>query len=286
MEIKDKKLFLLDMDGTIYLGNELFRETAAFLHEIRKSGGRYIFLTNNSSRGKADYVAKLRRLGLPAEEEDFFTSADATALLLKERWGAGYRQKRLYVLGTESLRCQLRAEGFCVLPEPERAQEPGCAQEPERAEAAAEQAAEALLVGYDTELTYAKLETACKLLDAGAEYYATNPDWVCPTEWGFVPDCGAICQMLEHASGRKPCFIGKPQAEMALAAIAMAGRTAAETLLVGDRLYTDIACGLNAGVDTCFVLSGEGTRADIEKYGLQPDYIMQDIGELLAAMRE
>lgn len=270
---------MLDMDGTIYLGNELFRETAAFLREIRKNGGRYIFLTNNSSRGKADYVAKLRRLGLPAVEEDFFTSADAAALLLKERWGAGYRQKRLYVLGTESLRCQLRAEGFCVLAEPGRAQEPGRVQEQEPEQA------EALLVGYDTELTYAKLETACKLLDAGAEYYATNPDWVCPTEWGFAPDCGAICQMLEHASGRKPYFIGKPQAEMALAAIAMAGRTAAETLLVGDRLYTDIACGLNAGVDTCFVLSGEGTRADIEKYGLQPDYIMQDIGELLAAMR-
>ncbi len=266
MELINKKLFLLDMDGTIYLGNDLFDGTKDFLSYVKEAGGRYIFLTNNSSKSKADYVKKLRSLGVETATEDFFTSVDATAAILKKKYESTYRTKKMYVLGTKSLCRQMSEEGFRVTEE----LTPGI---------------DILLVGYDRELNYGKLEDACFLLKQGVDYFATNPDWVCPTEWGFVPDCGAICQMLEHASKRKPHFIGKPKADIALMALEQAGVSKEETLLVGDRLYTDIACGFNAEIDTCFVLSGEGTLEDMEKSSVKPTYVMKDIKELLRRIK-
>ena len=262
MELKDKKLFLLDMDGTIYLDDSLFDGTIEFLQHINDIGGRYLFLTNNSSKGVDAYVEKLNKLGIKAEARDFLTSVDATAAFLKERYGADYGSRKIYILGTESFRKQMMDEGFKVTTD-------------------ADDDVETLLIGFDRELTFKKLEDASILLTRDIEYFATNPDWVCPTEFGSVPDCGSMCQMLEHATGRLPHFIGKPQPEMALMAMVKTGYKAEETILVGDRLYTDIACGVNAGIDTCFVLSGEGTLEDIEKFNINPTYILKDINELL-----
>lgn len=266
MRLKDKKLFLLDMDGTIYLDDRLFDGTTEFLQYIKQTEGRYLFLTNNSSKGVNAYVEKLNKLGIEAKPEDFLTSVDATAAILKERYGRDYESRKIYVLGTESFRNQMIAEGFLVTTEPD-------------------EDVKTLLIGFDRELTYKKLEDACILLGREVEYFATNPDWVCPTEFGSVPDCGSMCQMLEHATGRMPHFIGKPQPDMALMAMLKTGYKAEEAILVGDRLYTDIACGVNAGIDTCFVLSGEGTLADIEKYNINPTYILEDIKELLRRIK-
>ena len=116
------------------------------------------------------------------------------------------------------------------------------------------------------------------------DYYATNPDWVCPTAFGSVPDCGSMAWMLEKATGRAPKFIGKPEPEMALLAMEQTGFCASETLLIGDRLYTDIACGNRAGVDTAFVLSGEGTLADLAKGQGKPTYIFENITEVCKAV--
>ena len=266
MKLKDKKLFLLDMDGTIYLDDRLFDGTTEFLQHIKQIGGRYLFLTNNSSKGVDAYVQKLNKLGIDARAEDFLTSVDATATFLKERYGNDYGSRKIYVLGTKSFRKQLIDEGFSVVTEPEKD-------------------VKTLLIGFDRELTYKKLEDACILLGRDVEYFATNPDWVCPTEFGSVPDCGSMCQMLEHATGRMPYFIGKPQPDMALMAMLKTGYKAEETMLIGDRLYTDIACGVNAGIDTCFVLSGEGTVDDIEKFNIKPTYILEDINELLRRIK-
>ena len=208
------------------------------------------------------YVENLNKLGIKAEARDFLTSVDATAAFLKERYGADYGSRKIYILGTESFRKQMIDEGFKVTTD-------------------ADEDVETLLIGFDRELTFKKLEDASILLTRDIEYFATNPDWVCPTEFGSVPDCGSMCQMLEHATGRLPHFIGKPQPEMALMAMVKTGYKAEETILVGDRLYTDIACGVNAGIDTCFVLSGEGTLEDIEKFNINPTYILKDINELL-----
>lgn len=251
--LKDKRLFLLDMDGTIYLDQELFDGTLDFLEYVRRLGGRYIFLTNNSSKSVTAYIDKLEKLGIAATADDFFTSTEATTLYLKTK-----NYHRIYAFGTKSFRTQLAQSG---LPVTDRLEED----------------IDCLCMGFDTELTFQKLEDACILLGRGIDYIATNPDWVCPTWYGYVPDCGSVSWMLEKATGRKPYFIGKPEPTMAYLAMEKTGFSKEETVLIGDRVYTDIACGVNAGIDTIFVLSGEGTMADVEASETKPSYIYQNI---------
>ena len=116
-------------------------------------------------------------------------------------------------------------------------------------------------------------------------FIAANPDWVCPTWYGYVPDCGSVCQMLTRATGRKPVFIGKPEPEMALLAMERSGYTKDQTMLIGDRVYTDIACGIRAGIDACLVLSGESTMADVEENEYKPTCIYENIRTLLTALQ-
>ena len=260
-QLKQKKLFLLDMDGTIYLDNDLFPGTIPFLSRVREIGGRYLFLTNNSSRSVSAYVEKLGRLGIEATADDFLTSVNALIADLKSR-----KPYRLcYAFGTESFRQQLREAGINVTDK-------------------LEDGIDCLLIAFDTELNFQKLEDACILLNRGVDFIATNPDWVCPTWYGSVPDCGSVCEMLHRATGRRPRVIGKPQPEMVKLAMAATGFSPEETMVVGDRLYTDIACGVNAGVDTAFVLSGEGTMEDLDASDVKPTWVFDDIAAILAAM--
>lgn len=256
--IRGKRLFLLDMDGTIYLDETLFDGTLDFLAAVKAAGGRYIFLTNNSSRGTEAYIEKMRRLGIAAVPEDFVTSADAAIEYLSENFGT---ERKMYVCGTESLKQMLRDAGFQVAEEPDAD-------------------VEMVLLGYDTELNYKKLTDCCRLLNRGVRYAATHPDLVCPVSYGFAPDCGSVINMLETATGRRPLVIGKPEPAMPLLAMKRTGFSPEETAVVGDRLYTDVACGLNAGIDAVFVLSGEGVRSDIEKYRIQPSFVLENIREL------
>ena len=256
-DLKKAKLFLLDMDGTIYLDNDLFEGVTDFLNYVKEIGGRYLFLTNNSSKSVNKYIEKLSGLGIAATAEDFLTSTDATIVHLKPK-----NYKKIYALGTASFKEQLKDAG---LPITDRLEDD----------------IDCLLLGFDTELTFKKLEDACILLNRGVDYVATNPDWVCPTWYGFVPDCGSVCEMLFNASKRRPKFIGKPRPEMALLAMKKTGFSPEETALIGDRLYTDIACGVNAKVNSVFVLSGEGTLGDLEKSDVKPDFVFKDIKEIL-----
>lgn len=263
MSLQEKKLFLLDMDGTLYLDDNLFDGVLDFLAAVKARGGRYMFLTNNSSKGVEDYVKKLRRLGIEAEHEDFLTSVHATVHTLEKE----FPHAVCYVAGTASFRRQLTGAGIEVRD-------------------TLSDDITLLLSGYDTELTFQKLEDSCILLNRGVTWLATNPDWVCPTAYGYVPDCGSVCQMLTKATGKVPRFIGKPQPDMVYLALEKTGFAPSEAVLVGDRLYTDIACGVNAGIDTVFVLSGEGTEADIEEMNIQPTWVMEDVAELYRKMEE
>ena len=238
--LQRKKLFLFDLDGTLYLGDRLFPGVRELLSAIRARGGQYRFLTNNSSRSVAAYVQKLTRLGVATEAGDFLTSVDALIHYLREHGG---EDRRYYVCGTESMKSQLRAAGFTVA---ERRED-----------------ANALLMGFDTELTFQKLEDACILLGQGIPYLATNPDWVCPT------------------ASRRPIVIGKPEPLMPQLAMLEAGVSARETLLVGDRIYTDIASGANAGIDTLLVLSGETKEEDLPTADPQPTFVLPDVAALL-----
>lgn len=256
-DLKNKRLFLLDMDGTIYLDDNLFDGTLDFLRYVKSVGGRYLFVTNNSSKSVSAYVDKLKRIGIDACEDDFLTSTDATILYIKEK----YQGRKFYSFGTESFTKQLRESGIEVCTD-------------------IEEGIFGIVMGNDNELTFKKLEDACKLLLNDIVYIATNPDWVCPTAFGYVPDCGSVAEMLYRATGKRPHFIGKPQPEMLLLAMEKFGYKKEESVMVGDRVYTDIASGYNAGIDTVFVLSGEGTLRDAEESETPPTYILQNIREL------
>lgn len=253
-ELLKKRLFLLDMDGTIYLDNDLFDGTIDFLEHIKKIGGRYLFLTNNSSKSVDKYIQKLKSLGIESTPDDFVTSVNATAAYLEKK-----SYKKMYVFGTKSLKEQLSC--FPITDK-------------------LEDDIDCLVMGFDTELCFQKLEDACILLNRGVDYIATNPDWVCPTWYGSVPDCGSIAQILNTATGRTPYFIGKPRPEMIYLAMEKTGYSPDETVIMGDRLYTDIASGVNAGISSILVLSGEATMDDVEKSDVSPTHILENIKEL------
>jgi HAD superfamily hydrolase (TIGR01450 family) len=255
--LREKKLWLFDMDGTVYLGNTLFEGVKELLSAIKENGGRYIFITNNSSKSTVDYVKKLIGMGIEVTEENFYTSAEASAKMLKEKFG----EQKIYAQGTKSFVQGLKEYGLNVTEEP------------------SEDIA-SVIVGFDRELTMQKLENTCIALLKDVPYYATNPDWVCPTEFGYVPDCGSMCFGLEKATGKKPEFIGKPMPTMINAVMDKFGVSKEQTIVLGDRIYTDIASGYNAGVDTILVLSGEATLKDYEESEIKPTFVLNHVKDI------
>ncbi|MGI6029709.1 MAG: HAD-IIA family hydrolase [Candidatus Heteroscillospira sp.] len=253
--LSDAKLFLLDMDGTLYLGDEVIEGAREFIHTLERTGRRYIYLTNNSSRAGTDYVTRLRKLGFPCEAENVFTSGMATAMYLNEK----HPGEGVFLVGTEAFRRELLAAGVRLTED-----EPSV-----------------VTVGFDTELTYRKLELAVRFLRRGAAFVAANPDWVCPMPGGEVlPDCGSICALLTASTGRKPWYIGKPNREMVDIISKATGEPNRNIACVGDRLYTDIAVAQNAGAISICVLSGESTRADVDAADHKPDYVFPSVKEL------
>ena len=259
--ITKTKLYLFDMDGTLYLGDRLYPFTIELLKAIRENGGHYLFMTNNSSKSVVDYVKKLAKLGIEATKEDFMTSSQATAFYLKKH----HAGKTLYVCGTESLKQELREQGFTVSADISQTQ--------------------CIVMGFDTELNFQKLHDISYLLLTQPElpYIATNPDLVCPTEFGSVPDCGSVCQMLFNATGKRPVVIGKPAALMPQLAMEKLGVSPEQTCVIGDRIYTDVKSGLNAGVTAILVMSGETTQEILDSSEEKPHLVLSDAGEILKA---
>lgn len=262
-KLKQIQLFLFDMDGTLYLGDRLFDFTKELLDAIRFSGRRYLFMTNNSSKSVEDYVKKLDKLGISATREDFITSSQATAYYLKQN----YPNHKLYVCGTKSLKEELMREGFAVT---EKLNDVDC-----------------IVMGFDTELTFQKLEDVSRLLLTrdNIPYVATNPDYVCPTEFGSVPDCGSVCDMIYNATGKRPVVIGKPSPLMPLLAMKQHGYTEEETAVVGDRIYTDIKSGLNAGITAILVMSGETTEEILAESADKPHLVLQDASDITKVIK-
>ena len=258
-----KKLYLFDMDGTLYLGNRLYDFTLELLDTLKKTGRSYLFMTNNSSKSVEDYVKKLEKLGISATREDFMTSSQATAFYLHKH----HEGQKLYVCGTESLKEELRMEGFTVTANIDEV--------------------ECIVMGFDTELTFQKLHDVSYLLLTRPElpYIATNPDYVCPTEFGSVPDCGSVCDMIYNATKKRPIVIGKPSPLMPQLAMEKLGIRKEETCVVGDRIYTDVKSGLNAGITGILVLSGETTREILEASADKPHLVLEDASEILAALK-
>ena len=262
--VKKTKLYLFDMDGTLYLGDRLYGFTKELLSEIRRTGRRYLFMTNNSSKSVADYVKKLEKMGICATRDDFITSSQATAYYLEKH----HPGKKLYVCGTRSLIEELESEGFETTTNINETQ--------------------CVVMGFDTELTFQKLWDVSKILLTKKDipYIATNPDLVCPTEFGSVPDCGSVCIGIKNATGRDPVVIGKPSALMPELAMAKWGYRKEETAVIGDRIYTDVKSGLNAGVTGILVLSGESTLQSLEESPDKPHLVLDNAGQLIPYLKQ
>jgi NagD protein len=247
------------MDGTIYLGDRLFDSTPRFLAGLRELDITYSFLTNNSSHSREEYVARLAAMGLAAAPDQVYTSTHATAEYLRAHL-PGVR--RLFVLGTPNMRREIASLGFDVIE--------------------GDDPPEAVVVGFDRTLQYQNLCRAAWWIAQGKPFIATNPDRLCPTNQPtLLVDCGAICAALEHATGRKPIVIGKPDPRMLEG---LRGHLRPDQLaMVGDRLSTDIAMACGSGVLGILVLTGEATREQARNSPWQPDIIAEDLDDL--AMR-
>ena len=249
-------LFLLDMDGTLYLGDEVFDGAVDFINTLAATGRDYIYLTNNSSRAGEDYITRLKKLGFPCGRENVFTSGMATGMYLRTR----HPGERVYAVGTPAFERELISYGV---------------------ELTQNDDATVVCVGFDTTLTYEKLDRAVHFLRRGAAFIAANPDWVCPMPAGEVlPDCGSICALLTAASGAKPFYIGKPNRSMVDIISEMRGIPNELICCVGDRLYTDIAVAVNAGAESVLVMSGETTPEILAGSGTKPAYVLRDVDEL------
>lgn len=252
------RCWLLDMDGTVSLGEEIIPGAERFFDALQDQ--RYIFVTNNSSHSAAHYVARMNRIGIRTERDEVLTSTDALLIYLDREFG---RPIRAFPVGTPDFEDELAAGGVLLVKEK---------YEP----------VDAVLVGFDTTLVYSKLDAACDYILAGKPWYAANPDKVCPLPGGRVlPDCGAIISFLETCTGTHPVkIIGKPDTAMIDMVIAKYGYRRDEIAMAGDRIYTDMAAAKNAGILCVGVLSGESTLVEILQSGVAPDFIFDHLGDI------
>ena len=258
--LADIRLFLLDMDGTVYLGSRLLPGSLDFLRYLGETGRDHLFLTNNSSRNAQYYAQKLTKLGWPAQPDEILTSGEATALYL----GGLKPAARVYLLGTPDLETEFAAHGFVLTDE-----------NPDY-----------VVLGFDMTLTYDKLVRACDLVRGGVPFIATHPDLNCPTETGYIPDCGAMTALITASTGVTPKVIGKPNREIIDAMFRKKPVRRDQVAMVGDRLYTDIVMGHNAGVTSVLVLSGEAKESDIPAAPVKPDHVAGGLGALYEALKQ
>ena len=234
--LKDKELYVFDMDGTIYLGKIVFDFAIRFIEHLRGAGKRVLFFTNNASRSTDVYLDRLTRLGFSPTPDEIMSSADVTVAYLHTY----HKDQTVYLIGTRQLKDQLRGAGI-------------------RLATGKEDRVDVVVSSFDTELTYEKLNDGCRLIRGGATYLCTHPDFNCPTETGFMPDSGAIAALMTASTGVSPRYLGKPYPEVVEMMEQVTGISREKTCIFGDRLYTDIALGAKNGVTSVLVLTGEGT---------------------------
>ena len=257
--LMEKSVYFFDLDGTIYLGDILFDGVLELIELLRKKKKKFFFLSNNSSRSTKDYLMKLKNLKIDISNENLILSQHPTIDYLKKN-----SYKRIFLMGTESLKEEFREYGFIL----------------------SENDPEILVLAFDQELTYNRLVKAAILIQNDIPYIATHLDNRCPTKNGYIPDAGGIAALLKKATERMPRVFGKPNKEMILFKLDSLKINPKDAVMFGDRLYTDIKMGINAGVTTCCVLSGETTLTMINKSEeIKPDFIIEGIWELLDTLK-
>lgn len=253
-------MFLLDMDGTIYLDDELIDGALDFINALIEKNIKYVFLTNNSSKSQNDYLEKLKKLNIPTTKENIYTSGMATCNYINEK----YPHSKVYLMGTKALEQEFINYGINLV----------------------QDNPDIVVCGFDRELNYQKLEKACKFLCDGAIFLATNPDYVCPiANKRYIPDCGSICDMIYNATKKRPTFIGKPEPIMIDLLSEKYNIDKDRICMVGDRIYTDIKAGINSHTKTILVLSGESTLDTVSKSDVKPDYILNSINDIIPLIK-
>lgn len=258
-KLRKIKVFALDMDGTIYLGNKIFPFTKFFLEGLANAGKKYVFLTNNSSKNSEDYFHKLTEMGLEIQRSQIYTSGDATIEYLKKM----KPNAKIFLMGTENLEEDFQNAGFQLVDD-----------QPEY-----------VVLGFDLTFTYNKLEKASRFIRSGVPFIATHPDFNCPLEdGGMIPDCGALTAAIKAATGITPKVIGKPHKEMLEGLLNRTGVKKEELCIIGDRLITDIKMGQDFGILNIMVLTGEAQEEDILDSPIKPDLVIKRNVDLLSYM--
>lgn len=252
--LKDIQLFVLDMDGTFYLGEQILDGALDFLEVVKNSGKQYIFLTNNSSKSSELYIQKLAKMNCNIFPKQIVTSGDVMIHVLKQE----YPDQGVYLLGTESLQESFCKEGILLT----------------------NQSPSVVVVGFDTTLTYEKLEKACTFIRNGVPFLATHLDINCPTETGYIPDCGAICAAITLSTGVEPRYVGKPYIETLNYVLEKTNIPKEQIAFVGDRIYTDVATGVENGSNGFLVLTGEAQLEDVEHSCVKPTLIFESLKEM------
>ncbi len=253
--LKDIKLFALDMDGTVYLGNGLIEGSLDFIKKLQELNKEFIFFTNNSSRVPSFYQEKLAKMGCFIDEDRIITSGDVTIEYLKTY----YPGKAVYLMGTPLLEESFRKQGINLV----------------------QDQADVAVASFDTTLTYEKLNKICTFIANGATFLSTHLDLVCPTETGFMPDCGSMCALITKSTGVEPKYLGKPFPETMDMVVSITGHKKEDVAFVGDRLYTDVATGVKNGGKGFLVLTGEATMQDVETSDIVPDGIFNSLQEMM-----
>ena len=253
--LKNVKLFVLDMDGTVYLGNNLIDGSLDFIRDVDADPNRdFIFFTNNASRVPKVYVDKLADMGLTVTEDKIVTAGDVCAEFLEKT----YPGAKIYLNGTPLLEDNWRERGLNLVDD-----------NPDVA-----------VQSFDTTLTYDKLDKICRYVRNGVPFIATHMDTNCPTEDGYMPDCGAMCALITDSTGVKPRFLGKPWKETVDMITTITGYPADQIAFVGDRLYTDVATGVNNGAMGFLVLTGEADMQTVAESDVEPTCIYDSLKEM------
>ena len=271
--LENIKFFILDMDGTIYLENDILKGSLDFLEKAKETGRNYIFLTNNSSKNRRDYQNKLAKMNVEAKAEQIINSGEITASYLAEQ--NNKKGKNIYLLGTESLKKEMERFGHQIVNNEKNIKEKA-------------EKVDFVVLGFDKTLTYQKLWDAHQLILSGVNYVATHPDLVCPLSGGKTqPDTGAMIELLAASTGKRPEIIGKPSLHTVNYILNRFNLKKSEVAMVGDRLYTDMKMASNAGITGILVLSGESKREDIKELSEKEryfDYIFEGVNEIRKAL--
>lgn len=252
--LRNKKGFIIDMDGVIYHGTRLLPGAQEFVTWLQENDKKYLFLTNSPERSPRELSQKLSRMGIDVDETHFYISAMATALFLKTQCPGG----RVFVIGETGLTNALYDAGFIM----------------------DDYSPDYVIMGETRSYGYERIEKAIRLVLNGARLIGTNPDLTGPTETGIAPACRSLIAPIERATGRQAYYIGKPNPLMMRGGLTLLGTTREETAIVGDRMDTDIVAGVESELDTVLVLSGVTSRADIDRFPYRPHYVLEGVGDI------